>query len=65
MRIAVYRRFFGFMMEPQYELFESRGGGTYMPLATANVEKMFAIGVAVARAIFDERVVELRLASAV
>jgi hypothetical protein len=62
---SLYRRFFSQMLEPVSELFESRGGGTYLPLSSANCRSLQSVGLAIARAIYDERVVELRLGSAV
>lgn len=61
---SLYRRLFARMLEPSAALFEARGGGAYLPRVDADCVRLHSIGVAIARAIYDERVVELPLASA-
>ena len=61
---SLYRRFFVEVLQ-RPGLFERRGNGTFLPSINAPLEDMLAFGVALARCVYDERIVELPLASAV
>ncbi len=60
---SLYRRFFGEILADT-SLFERRSGGSFLPAPAALAESMRAFGIAVSRCLFDERVVDLRCASA-
>lgn len=62
---SLYNRFFSEMLAPENRVFEQRGGGVYLPSQNASVEALKAVGVAISRAIYDQRIAELPLSSAV
>jgi hypothetical protein len=61
---SLYRRFFNEVLQ-RPGLFERRGGSTFLPSVRAPLDAMLAFGIALSRCIFDERVVELPIASSV
>lgn len=61
---SLYRRFFSEVFLPAAGLFESKGGSTYLPREDADLTQCFNVGLAIARCLYDERIVELPLSSA-